>query len=93
VETPDELDDVDEFELINSKAEPKEREICIDIIDAFENELPNHRAIYDGLPWRLIGDTGEIESGTIKDGKITATLTYLKSYDIEIDGLPDIIIS
>lgn len=65
------------------------KEINIELEDEFENKLPAHFSMFDGLEFKIKTDMGDEHKGKIENGKIfVAKAKMNSSFEIEIKDLP-----
>jgi len=74
----------DILNLVADNPEPSIQDIEINLIDEFDNELPEHLKMLDDIKYRLTTDGGEVREGVIKDGKIKEKQVQITSdYTLE----------
>ncbi|MGD8926979.1 MAG: hypothetical protein PVG20_09000, partial [Thioalkalispiraceae bacterium] len=72
--------------LVADELEPSIQDIEINLIDEFDNALPEHLKSLDDIKYRITTDLNDIREGKIKDGKITEKQVKVKDdFEIEFD--------
>jgi hypothetical protein len=72
--------------LVADELEPSIQDIEINLIDEFDNALPEHLKSLDGIRYRIMTDLDDIREGKVKDGKINEQQVKIKDdFTIEFD--------